>query len=229
MANNFNLILDTTAPGGAALTLNGGAGVTSLVDITARLATTDTPTTGYQIKIWGDVDLAFNASIQATEGASAWITPGAFPADTAVKLLAGDGVKNIHAKIRDDVWNETAQLDAAITLDTAVPIISIVSGPDATKISTVAGKRTVNFGWQSDSAYSAYEVEVVANAGSARGTGTVIGNANGSTNVSGGAGPATTTVNTSIDGRDIAAAAAGDGTKVVKVFVQDSNTGNWSA
>lgn len=229
MANNFNLILDTTAPGGAALTLNGGAGFASAHDITARLATTDAPTDGYQIKIWGDVDLAANASIQDTEAASAWITPGAFPADQAVRLAAGDGVKNIHAKIRDDVWNETAQLDAAITLDTSLPVVNIVSAPDATKISTVAGKRVVNVGWQSDSAYSAFEVAVVATGASARGTGVVIGGANGSTNVSGGAGPAATTVNTSIDGRDLQAASAGDGTKVVKIFVQDANTGNWSS
>jgi len=227
MASNFNVVLDTTAPGGASLALNGNATATTSRDITAALTTSDTPTTGYQIKIWGDVDTAFNASIQATEGASAWITPAGFPANQAVRLSTGDGSKNISAKIRDDVWNETSVLSKSITLDTTAPTVSITSGPDTTKVSTVSGKRTVNFAFQTNEAVVAWEVAVVANSSSIRGSGTVIGTTNGSTGVTGGALGATTTQNVSLDARDIAAASAGDGTKVIKVFAQDA-AGNWS-
>lgn len=227
MASSFNVVLDTTAPAGAALALNGNASYTSSRDITAALSTTDSPTTGYQILIWGDVDPAFNASIQATQGASAWITPASFPANQAVRLATGDGVKTINVRIRDDVWNETATLTKTITLDTAVPVVSIVTGPDATKISTVAGKRVVNFSFQADRAVTAWEVAVVANSGSVRGSGTVVGTTNGSTGTTGGALAATTPQAVALDGRDISAASAGDGTKVVKVFTQTA-AGTWS-
>jgi len=232
-ASSFNVVLDTTAPGGAALALNGNASYTTSVDITAALTTTDNPVTGYQILIWGDVNPAFNASIQTTQGASAWITPtwsgsGPFTANQAVRLATGDALKTINARIRDDVWNETATLTKTITLDTVVPTVDITTGPDATKISTTAGKRTVNFTFTVGSeAITAWEVAVVANSGSARGSGTVIGTTNGSTGTSGGAKTASSTQAVSIDGRDLQAASAGDGTKVVKVFVQDA-AGNWS-
>jgi hypothetical protein len=230
-ASYFNLVLDTTAPQGASLSLNGGAATSNVAAITARLSTSDNPATGYQIKIWGAVNTGANASIQTTEGASAWISPtwaGTSYADQAVTLSATDGSKTIFAKIRDDVWNETSQLSASITLDTTIPVVSITTGPDATKISTVSGKRVTNFTFQTDQAVSAWEVEVVATSGSARGTGTVIGTTNGSTNTSGGALAATTGKDVSLDGRDVQAASAGDGTKVIKVFAQNA-AGTWSS
>jgi hypothetical protein len=61
-----------------------------------------------------------------------------------------------------------------------------------------------------------------------RGSGTVIGNTNGSTGVSGGALNAATVQPVVLDARDLQAASAGDGTKVVKVFVRDAS-GSWSA
>jgi hypothetical protein len=229
-ASSFNVVLDTTAPAGVTFSINGGASYTTSQTVTLTIATSDSPTTGYQMAIWGDVDVADNANIQTnapggSAPASSWFSYGT---SQSVKLSSGDASKTLNLRIRDDVWNESSTVTHSITLDTTLPVASIVSGPDATKISQVAGKRTVTFGWQSDSAYQAYEIAVVANSGSARGSGTVIGTTNGSTNVSGGSGPATTTVTTTIDGRDLGAASSGDGTKVVKVFVQDS-AGNWSA
>ena len=233
-ASSFNVVLDTTAPGGAALSLNGGASTSTSVDITAALTTTDNPVTGYQILIWGTgVDPAFNASIQTAQGSSSWITPtwtgsGPFTANQAVRLTTGDGSKSVSARIRDDVWNETSTLTQSITLDTTAPTVNWTTGPDVTKVSTLSGKRTVNatFTIGAESVV-AYEVAVVANSGSARGSGTVIGTTNGSTGVSGGAKANGTTQAVVLDARDIQAASAGDGTKVIKVFVQDA-AGNWS-
>jgi len=234
-ASSFNLVVDTTAPGGATLALNGGASATTSVNITAALVTTDNPVTGYQIMIWGTgVDNAGNASIQTTQGASAWISPtwtgsGPFTASQAVKLSTGDGSKSISARIRDDVWNETSTLTQSITLDTTAPTVDITTGPDTTKVSTVSGKRTVNFTFTVGSeAIVAWEVAVVASSGSARGTGTVIGTTNGSTGVAGASKAAAATQAVVLDARDVVAASAGDGTKVIKVFVQDA-AGNWSA
>jgi len=234
-ASSFNVVLDTTAPGGAALALNGGASTSTSVDITAALTTTDNPVTGYQILIWGTgVDPAFNASIQVAQGSSAWITPtwtgsGPFTANQAVRLATGDGAKSVSARIRDDVWNETSTLTQSITLDTTAPTVNWTVGPDVTKVSTLSGKRTVNATFTVGAeSITAWEVAVVANSGSARGSGTVIGTTNGSTGVSGGAKANGTTQAVVLDARDIQAASAGDGTKVIKVFVQDA-AGNWSA
>jgi hypothetical protein len=231
-ASSFNIVLDTTAPGGTACVINGGASVTTDDDVTLRLTTTDTPKTGYQIKIWGNVDPAFNASIQTTEGASAWITPTwtTDNADTAVRLSTGEGSKTLSAKIRDDVWNETTTLTDSITVDTTVPVVTIQSGPDTTKVSKVSGKRTVVFAWDADVNIDQYEVAVVANSGSARGSGTVILTTNGSSNVAAsGAIAAGADTTTTIDGRDLEVASTGDGTKVVKVFVREAGSGLWSA
>lgn len=234
-ASSFNLILDTTAPGGATLSLNGGAAATTSRDITAALVTTDNPVTGYQILIWGaGVDPAFNASIQVAQGSSAWISPtwtgsGPFTANQAVRVSTGDGAKSISARIRDDVWNETSTLTQSITLDTTAPTVDITTGPDTTKVSTTAGKRTVNFTFTVGSEnITAWEVMVVPNSGSAHSAGTLIGTTNGSTGTSGAAKTAAATQAVVLDGRDVIAASAGDGTKVIKVFVQDA-AGNWSA
>jgi hypothetical protein len=226
MANNFTVTLDTTAPAGVTITLAAGAAATAVRPITATIATSDGDTTGYQMKIWGSVDPAANANIQATEGGSAWI---AFSTSQAVTLSTGDGSKTVNVKVRDDVWNESTQGSDSITLDTSIPVVNITSGPDTTKVSKVSGKRTVNVSWQSDSVFEEYKVKVVPSTGSIESAGTTIPTTNGSTNVAGSAGgyPATTNINTVIDGRDLELASSGDGDKIVKIFVREAS-GNWS-
>jgi len=226
MATNFTVTLDTTAPAGVTISLAAGAAATAVRDITATIGTSDGDTTGYQMKIWGSVDNAANANIQTTEGASAWIS---FSTSQAVRLSTGDGSKTVNVKVRDDVWNESAQQSDSITLDTTLPVPNITVGPDATRVSKVAGKRTVNFSWQSDSIFEEYKVKVVPATNSTESAGTTIPTTNGSTNTSGTAGgyPATTNINTSLDGRDIELASSGDGDKIIKVFVREAS-GNWS-
>lgn len=224
MASFFNLELDTTAPGGVTISLAAGATYTSTRDITATIGTSDGSTAGYQMKVWGDVDPAANASIQTTEGASAWI---AFNASQAVRLSTGDGSKTVNVKVRDDVWNATAAAASdSITLDTTVPVITI-SGPDVSKISKVTGKRTASFSFSPDVALTAYKVKVVPATSSLENAGTQVPTTAGSTNVSGGAVGAGATVNVTIDGADLETASSGDGTKVIKVFGQDAS-GLWS-
>lgn len=223
MAANFDLILDTTGPGGVAASINSGAAYATIRDVLLAVTTTDSDTTGYQAKIWGDVDPAFSADIQATEGASSWIT---LTASIAVRLSTGDGVKTLNARLRDDVWNESASASDTITLDTAAPVIT-VTGPDVPKVSKVTGKRTASISFSSDTAIVAWKVKVVPASGSLHSAGTQIGTTNGSTNMSGGALAAATPQAATIDGADLEAASAGDSTKIVKVFGQDA-AGNWS-
>ena len=227
MASYFTVTLDTTAPAGVDISLAGGAATTGVQAITATIGTSDGDTTGYTMKVWGDVDTGANANIQATEGASSWIT---YSTSQAVTLSTGDGSKTVNVRIRDDVWNESASDSDSITLDTSAPTPSITSGPDVTRISKIAGKRTVTFQWQADVTFEEYKVKVVPATNSIHSAGTTLATTNGSTNVAGNAGgyPATTNITTTVDGRDLDVASSGDGSKIIKVFVRDA-TNNWSA
>jgi hypothetical protein len=228
VATSFLLDLDTTPPAGVTVTIDGGAAFSGdqLVDL--AIATSDGSTTGYSMKIYGDVDdAADTASYRALEANAPWI--GYAATKTGVQLSAGDGVKTVRVKVRDDVLNPSSEATDTITVDSAAPVTNVTSGPSPTKISKVAGARVATFTWQSDTDLVAYEVRTVPAAGSLRAAGTLIDTANGSTNMSGGAVTAGAggAVTSTIDGRDLEAASPGDGSKRVKVFGQDSG-GNWT-
>lgn len=232
MANYFNLTLDTTGPSNVTITLAGGAQYATQQLINAAIATSDTPTTGYQMKIYGDLDIAWAKSngllgagaSASTEADALWIT---FAASIQLQLSSGDGNKTINCKVRDDVYNPSSQATDSITLDTTRPVVTI-TGPDVSKISKQTGKNISSFSFVADSAYTAYKVKVVASTGASHDTGVQIPTAGGSTNMSGGAGTGVTPVECTITGADLETASSGDGAKIVKVFVQDA-AGNWSA
>lgn len=222
-ATNFTLTLDTTAPGGASISINSAASYATSQNVTLTVTTSDSPTTNYTMLIWGDVDTADNANIQATEGASTYIT---FSASQAVKLSSGDGTKNLYCKIRDDVWNPTAQLTDGIVLDTTAPIPNITVAASPTKVSKISTKDTATVTWQADVHIQAYKVKVVPATNSLHSAGVQIPTTAGSTNVTGGTTNATTDVTTTIKGTDLETAGA-EGSNIVKIFVQD-DAGNWS-
>lgn len=226
MASYFNITLDTLAPSGATFLLNGNDAFTADQFVDAEFSTVDASTVGYEIKIWGDVDTSYDADVQSTENGSEWM---AYTSSYEIKLSSGDGSKTVYAKIRDDVYNETSELSDSITLDTTAPVVTITTGPDVSRISKVAGKDTVTFEWESDSQFDEYKIKVVPSGASLHTDGTLIATSNGSTNLSGNAGnyAASTAIESTIKGADLEAASAGDGEKVVKIFVLD-DAGNWS-
>jgi hypothetical protein len=231
MANYFSLTLDTLAPVSPAIKLNDNATYAAAQLVTAIISTSDSSTSGYTMKLWGDLDLTQamtdgivgSSATEVTEDTAQWLT---FAASKQLKLSTGDGAKTVYLKIRDDVYNISAQVSASITLDTTAPIVTI-SGPDVTKISKQSGKNVCTFSFSGDSDIQAYKVKVVASAGAAHTTGTDIGTANGSTNMSGGTTSKGTTITCTVNGADLEAASAGDGEKIIKVFAQDL-AGNWS-
>jgi hypothetical protein len=177
------------------------------------------------MKLWGDIDTAYDSNVQATEGASTWIT---YSTSKQVKITAGDGAKTVYLKIRDDVWNESAQASDGITLNTAIPVVT-VSAIDVSKVSKVAGKTTATFTFTSDVLFTDYKVKVVSAVGGDNTTGTQIQTTNGSLNVGGtGSFASATPITVTIKGTDLEVASAGDGTKIIKVFVKNS-AGTWSA
>ena len=218
MASYFNLTLDTTAPAGVTVKINGDDIYTATPSVTLTIATTDSVTTGYQMKIWGIEDVA-------TQEEANWET---FAASKSVILPGGDGLKTVSVIVRDNVGNESAVVTDNITLDTSVPVVTI-TGPDVSVISKVATFDTAIFNFQADSEFTEYKVCVVPSSASTQDAGTVIPTTAGSANTSGSEGnyEADTNIQVTIKGTDLATASSADGVKIIKVFVLNP-AGTWS-
>lgn len=215
MASYFNLVLDTLAPQGLTVKLNNGSQYTTSKNVTLSISVSDT--SGYQMKVWG-IDGA------SSEDSASWET---FASTKSIALPTGDGLKTVYVKVRDDVCNETAAASANITLDTSVPAVTII-GPDVSRISKTAPKNVATFSFTSDVAFTEYKIKVVPSKSSLHDAGTLIGTANGSTNMNAtGTFKASTAITCKIYGKDLEAASAGDGEKIIKVFVKNT-VGTWS-
>jgi hypothetical protein len=227
LANFFYLTLDTVGPSNPSISLEGGATYCAAQLITATIGCSDGDTTGYQMKIWGDVDTTYDADVQATEGASNWKT---YNTTLQMKLSATDGLKTVYLKLRDAVWNTSSQTSDTITLDTAVPVVTISAGPDLNVISKQTGKNVCAFSFSVDSIFDEYKVKLVPATTSLNDAGTLILTTNGSTNMSGTAGDyaADTNINCTINALDFETAGASNGVqKIIKVFAKDKS-GQWS-
>lgn len=220
------LYLDTTAPAGITASINSGAASTNTRDVTLGIGTSDPDTTGYTIKVWGSVDTSANASIQSSEGGSSWI---AWTTTQAVRLSTGDGSKTLNVKVRDAQNNESSAASDSIVLDTTTPVVT-TGTPDVARISKQSGKDTSTFTFQSTEAFEEFKVKVVPAVNSPESAGTQVPTAGGSSGVSGSAGgyAASTNRTVTIKGADLESASAGDGQKILKVFVREAS-GNWSA
>ena len=217
MASYFNLVLDTLAPQGLTVKLNNGSQYTTSKNVTLSISVSDTSTSGYQMKVWG-IDGA------SSEDSASWET---FASTKSIALPTGDGLKTVYVKVRDDVCNETAAASATITLDTSVPAVTII-GPDVSRISKTAPKNVATFSFTSDVAFTEYKIKVVPSKSSLHDAGTLIGTANGSTNMTAtGTFKASTAISCKIYGKDLEAASNGDGEKIIKVFVKNAH-GTWS-
>lgn len=225
-SNYFYLTLDSTAPSNISLSIDGGATYATNQLVTLSIGTTDSETTGYQMKIWSSgVDAIYDSNIQDSETNSSWIT---FNNSKQIKLNETEGLKTVYLKIRDDVHNESAQVSDSITLDMSKPTVS-VSNPDVSKVSKIEGKNKASFSFTVDKEFVEYKVKIVSATNGAESTGAVIGTTNGSTNTSGtGTFAAGTPIVVQITGADIQAASNSDGQKIVKCFCKDAS-GKWSA
>lgn len=217
MASYFNLVLDTLAPQGLAVKLNNGSQYTTSKNVTLSISVSDTSRLGYQMKIWG-IDGA------SSEDSASWET---FAPTKSIALPTGDGLKTVYVKVRDDVCNETAAASVNITLDTSVPAVTII-GPDVSRISKTVPKNVATFSFTSDVAFTEYKIKVVPSKSSLHDAGTLIGTANGSTNMTAtGTFKASTAISCKVYGKDLEAASSGDGEKIIKVFVKNAH-GTWS-
>lgn len=217
MASYFNLTLDTLAPQGLTIKLNNGSQYTTSKAVQLAINVTDESADGYQMKVWGIDGIA-------KESDAVWETLANVK---DITLPTGDGLKTVYVKVRDDVYNETAVTSASITLDTSVPAVTII-GPDVSRISKTSPKDVATFSFTSDVAFTEYKIKVVPSKSSLHDAGTLIGTANGSTNMSAtGTFKASTAISCKIYGKDLEIASSGDGEKIIKVFVKNT-VGTWS-
>ncbi len=103
---NLKVVLDTVAPEGATIQLNGGQPVTGSNDVSLNLSAVKAT----EMFLSGDV-VADNRTFQ-------WIP---FRERMQVTLTSGDGEKAIFVLYRDEARNETLPVSASITLDTIGP------------------------------------------------------------------------------------------------------------
>lgn len=217
MASYFNLTLDTLAPQGLTIKLNNGSQYTTSKAVQLAINVTDESADGYQMKVWGIDGIA-------KESDAVWETLANVK---DITLPTGDGLKTVYVKVRDDVYNETAVTSTSITLDTSVPAVTII-GPDVSRISKTSPKDVATFSFTSDVAFTEYKIKVVPSKSSLHDAGTLIGAANGSTNMSAtGTFKASTAISCKIYGKDLELASSGDGEKIIKVFVKNAH-GTWS-
>ena len=217
MVSYFNLVLDTLAPQGLTVKLNNGSQYTTSKNVTLNISVSDTSTSGYQMKVWGIDGIA-------KESDAVWETLANVK---DITLSTGDGLKTVYVKVRDDVYNETAVASTSITSDTSVPAVTII-GPDVSRISKTAPKNVATFSFTSDVAFTEYKIKVVPSKSSLHDAGTLIGTANGSTNMTAtGTFKASTAISCKVYGKDLEAASSGDGEKIIKVFVKNAH-GTWS-
>lgn len=217
MASYFNLTLDTLAPQGLTIKLNNGSQYTTSKAVQLAINVTDESADGYQMKVWGIDGIA-------KESDAVWETLANVK---DITLPTGDGLKTVYVKVRDDVYNETTVTSTSITLDTSVPAVTII-GPDVSRISKTSPKDVATFSFTSDVAFTEYKIKVVPSKSSLHDAGTLIGTANGSTNMSAtGTFKASTAISCKIYGKDLELASSGDGEKIIKVFVKNT-VGTWS-
>lgn len=220
MASFFNLTLDTLAPQGVAVKINNGAIYTANKTVNLSISCSDENTTGYSMKIYGSVVGA------AKVDDAKWET---YSTTKQITLTNGDGLKTVYVIVRDAVWNESTAASATITLNTSIPVVTIV-GPDVSIISEVTGKNASKFNFTADQVFDEYKVGIVPAQNSSQSDCVIIGTTGGSTNTSGSDGnyPSSENIETTIIGSDFKTAAGGaDGTYIVKVFVKNQ-AGTWS-
>lgn len=112
---------------------------------------------------------------------------------------------------------------AGWTVSADPAVITITSGPTVSKVSGVTGKDSAQITWQSDIAFTHYQIRVVPATNSTVSAGTQV--ESDQTPAAGGA--AATDYTDTILRSELASASAVEGTNILKIFVQNAS-GVWS-
>ena len=242
--------LDQTAPGAtlALRTADDSAaqpGYTPVAQFAAHVSGGDDALTGTATEylLYGDFSYDSQSAQGVTETSAVWqaLTYEEGQQYMVVKNMfatSDDGTKNIYLKVKDNAGNVSAVAQQAFVYDTTAPSV-IVSGVDYNRISKMHTARTdnaskfndeTNFVFTPDAAIQAYKVCAYADQASAEEgshNDPAIPTSAGSVNMVATGLSSAEAVSAMIRGADLEAASAGDGVKIVVVYVQDL-AGTWS-
>lgn len=257
MAGYFNITLDTTAPAGVGVKINGDELRAVSENVTLSITCSDADTTNYKMKIWGDI--VTSSGEMPGEDDVSWQS---YSPTAAVELMSDEsGQRTVYVKVRDDLYNESETVSDSIYLYTDTPEVNIIDGPNPAVITTRNDKTALNsieaialsvktasmVAFTADKDISDIKVVVAANINSLNDFDTnalipssgsaiyIIGENDEKTALTGDNGltvsgvsiSAGTTVYVSIKGDDLITASPGDGVKIVKVFVKETDA-RWS-
>ncbi len=105
--------LDSTAPAGGSVTIDGGAAYTTDTDVALTLSATDAGS--------GVSTMAFS------NDGTTWSTPVAYATTYAYALPAGDGTKTVYVRFTDVAGNVSAAATDGIALDTTSPTATLTA------------------------------------------------------------------------------------------------------
>ena len=242
--------LDQTAPNATlALYIADGSAAqpsyTPIAKFAAHISGGDDALIGTAVEylLYGDFTYGSQAAQGLTEDDAQW-TKLSYAEGQQYMLIdnmfatSSDGTKHIYLKVKDNAGNISQAASQAFVYDTTAPTVT-VSDVDYNRISKMHTARTDNaskfndethFVFTPDSVIQAYKVcayanEAAATSGSYKDNS--IGKEFGSVNMSATGLDSADPVNAMIKGADLEAASAGDGVKIVVVYVQDL-AGTWS-
>ncbi len=138
MSASIQLTLDTVTH--LTAEINGGAESSSGSNVTLELGL---DADALEVKVWGqiDPDSPLNTGLGVTEGEAAWVPA---TASFLVALEEGEGQRQLHARVRDDVWNEaTATTSIFVGSPTPPPAPGPRPGGRPTPARTVVERRAI--------------------------------------------------------------------------------------
>ena len=233
MANYLNITLDTIAPSGVSVLINGNADKVTSTAVTLTATCSDADLNGYQMKIWGTAEAP-------TEDTAHWET---YRETKNITLPSGDGVKTVYLKVRDDVWNESATASDSVTLFEKVPEITqfyinrsrismnqgmnhvagsiyVSENVDKVKLMLVQDANATYNSPSNVEIPKSYGSEIYDDNDDAECSDSVL-ELNGVISKELG-------ITFTVYAGDIVTASPGDGVKILKVFVRSAETGRWS-
>lgn len=109
-----SIVLDRVAPQNLSFTVQGGASFVGSTSVTLAASTTDAPSTGYRLRINGDLSAPVDVLLAS--------------APATLTLSAGEGTKTLSAELVDAAGNALpVPVVRTITLDTTGPVVTRVA------------------------------------------------------------------------------------------------------
>jgi hypothetical protein len=132
MANNFLLTLDTLGPQSPSIEIASGASAVTTQLVSVAMNTSDGSTSGYSMKIWGDVDTTNDEDVQTSENGTPQVETAVVSVTTVVTgnvdlTVVGAGIGGSPLGIQFGVSNGDIASDVATKMRTALNVAGVTT------------------------------------------------------------------------------------------------------